>query len=115
MNIRLKELEEAREAAGRGTNQPLPSVDIAPAKPVQTGIRTMSITGLQSGAFKAKLAEMKQKMVDAQNAGLAKVDAAQVAAAADIDTAIAGVATKIKAEVDDALQEFATFTNGGPA
>lgn len=75
---------------------------------------TMSITGLQSGAFQAKLAEMKQKIAEAQNQGLAKVEAAQSQAAAKVSAAIDGVVAKVDKEVEDALQEFAQFTNGGP-
>lgn len=74
----------------------------------------MSLTGLKSGAFEAKLAEMRQRIADAQNRGLAKVDAAQVQAEAKVSSAIDGVVSKIDKEVEDSLQEFATFTNGSP-
>lgn len=90
------------------------SLDIVESTPVP-GAKPMSITGLQSGAFAGKLADMRQKIADAQNQGLAKIDGAQVAAAAKVDAAIAGVTAKVDKEVEDALQEFATFTNGGPA
>lgn len=85
------------------------------SSPKQEAKPTMSITGLQSGAFQAKLAEMKQRMVEKQNSALSRVDAATVAGHAKIDEAISGVEAKISKEIEDSLQEFAQFTNGGPA
>lgn len=98
---------------------PTTVTEISPSVAIKTTTTTtrqqsMSITGMQSGAFQAKLAEMKQKMIAAQNAGLAKIDAAQTAAAAKVDAAVTGVASKIDSEVSDALHEFAQFTNGAP-
>lgn len=81
-------------------------------KPSET---KMSITGLQSGAFKSLLAEMKEEIATAQTQGIADVKAAKDSATAEIKTTISGVRDKIKSEVSDALQEFAEFTNGGPA
>jgi hypothetical protein len=102
-------------------DQPL-SVDPATEVPVSPFVSQepkekpdMSITGLQSGAFKSLLADMKREIADAQIQGIADVKAAKDAAANDIKTAISGVREKIKTEVSDALQEFAEFTNGGPA
>ena len=97
---------------------PLPSVSpITPgpiaAKPIEKP--SMSITGLQSGAFKAMLADMRKEIADAQNQGVADVKATVVEARTEITTAVAGVKEKVRAEVADALQEFSTFTNGGPA
>lgn len=80
---------------------------------VKTG-KPMSITGLQSGAFKSLLAEMKQEIAAAQNQGVADVKAAKDAATVEIKTTISSVKAKIESEVSDALQEFAEFTNGGP-
>jgi tagatose-1,6-bisphosphate aldolase non-catalytic subunit AgaZ/GatZ len=77
--------------------------------------RTMSITGLQSGAFRAMLDEMKAEIAAAQNDGVAQVKAAKDEAKTEISTTIANVKAKVKSEVADALQEFAAFTNGGPA
>lgn len=76
---------------------------------------SMSITGLQQGAFAAKLADLKKKMSDKQNAGIAQIDSAITAAAQKVDDAVAGVNAKIDAEVSNSLQEFAQFTNGGPS
>lgn len=80
-----------------------------------TAAKPMSITGLQSGAFQAKLAEMKKRFADKQNEGLARVDTAVEAGNAKIDQAVAGVEAKMNKEIEDSLQEFAQFTNGGPA
>jgi hypothetical protein len=77
--------------------------------------KIMSITGLQSGAFQAKLAEMRQKIADSQAKGLAKIDAAVTAGAAELDAAADGAAAKANKEIADALQEFGLTTNGGPA
>jgi hypothetical protein len=75
----------------------------------------MSITGLQSGAFQAKLAEMRQKIANSQAQGLAKIDAAVTAGAAELDAAAENAAKKAQNEIADALQEFSLTTNGGPA
>lgn len=76
---------------------------------------SMSITGLQSGAFEAKLAEMRKKIADGQNQALAKIDGAVTEGNAKIDAAAEGVKAKVTKEIEDALQEFALTTNGGPA
>lgn len=76
---------------------------------------SMSITGLQSGAFQAKLAEMRQKIANSQAQGLAKIDAAVTAGAAELDAAADNAAAKANKEIADALQEFGLTTNGGPA
>ena len=97
------------EVAGSATTQ---DIEQALANP---WIKPMSITGLTSGAFQAKLAEMKQKMLDKQAAGLAKMDSAVSEGAAKLEAATDGVIAKIGNEIDDQLAEFAQFTNGGPA
>lgn len=91
----------------------LPTVDFAPQP--QASTKPMSITGLQSGAFKSMLEDLKKEIAAAQNQGVADVVAAKDAAKTEITNTIAGVKDKIKSEVSDALQEFAQFTNGGPA
>lgn len=75
----------------------------------------MSVTGIQSGAFQAKLAEMRQKLADKQTEALTKVDNAVSSGAAKMNAAIDDVVSKADKEVDAALHEFAQFTNGGPA
>lgn len=75
----------------------------------------MSITGIQSGTFQAKLAEMKQKMVEKQNLALSKIDGKVTEGGAKMDAAVDGVTAKMDKEIEDALHEFALTTNGGPA
>jgi hypothetical protein len=82
---------------------------------IRTENTKMSITGLQSGAFQEKLAEMRQKIANAQAQGLSKIDGVVTAGTAKLDEAAQGAAAKAQKEIDDALQEFATMTNGGPA
>ena len=75
----------------------------------------MSITGIQSGVFEAKLADMRKKLADRINQGLTKIDGAAEAGAVKMEAAVDGVVAKLDAEIEDKLQEFATMTNGGPA
>lgn len=77
--------------------------------------KIMSITGLQQGAFQAKLAEMRQKVADSQANGLTKIDRVVTAGIAELDAAAEGAAAKANKEIADALQEFGLTTNGGPA
>jgi hypothetical protein len=58
---------------------------------------------------------MKQKMVEKQAAGLAKLDGAMEIAGAKLEAAADGVVAKFEKGVEDQLAEFAQFTNGGPA
>jgi len=75
----------------------------------------MSITGLQSGAFKAQMEALRQRLIDKQTAGGAKIVAAGEAAAVKIDEAVSNAEAKIDKEVSEVLQDFSSFTNGGPA
>ena len=81
----------------------------------QTETPKMSITGLQSGAFKAQMEAMRQRLIDKQTAGGAKIVAAGEAAAVKIDEAVLNAEQKIDKEVSEVLQDFSEFTNGGPA
>lgn len=81
---------------------------------IKTENTSMSITGLQSGAFQAKFAEMCQRISD-KNKGLAKIDAAVTAGEKELDAAADGAAAKAQKEIADALQEFGLTTNGGPS
>lgn len=81
----------------------------------KTEQKSMSITGIQAGAFQAKLAEMRQKIADKQTEALTKIDGAVTSGAAKMNAAVDDVITKADKEVDAALHEFAQFTNGGPA
>jgi TPP-dependent pyruvate/acetoin dehydrogenase alpha subunit len=75
----------------------------------------MSITGLKSGAFQSTLEAMRQRLIDKQNAGAAKIAAKGEEAAVQIDAAVSNAEAKIDREVSDVLQDFSEFTNGGPA
>jgi hypothetical protein len=75
---------------------------------------TMSITGYQPGSIKARLEDLKARSASRRAGAWDKVAAAD-AKAAGVDAQIEQVAAQIEKEADDALQEFATFTNGGPA
>lgn len=108
MNMRLRDLIKAKEG---GT--PLPVVEMNKSAVIER--KPMSITGIQSGAFQAKLAEMRQKIADKQTEALTKIDGAVASGAAKMHAAVDGVIAKADKEVDDALHEFAQFTNGGPA
>jgi hypothetical protein len=77
--------------------------------------KSMSVTGIQSGAFEAKLAEMRKKLADRMTQGLHKMDVAAESGAAKMDAAVDGVVAKVDKEIEDKLHEFASLTNGGPA
>lgn len=85
-----------------------------PKTEFNTEAKRMSITGLQSGAFQAKLAELKQRMAERQNQALAAIDAKVTEGSARLQEAADGAAAKIEKEISDALHEFAESTNGGP-
>lgn len=74
----------------------------------------MSITGFQPGAIKAAIDAAKQKSQDQLTAAMQKLSDAQTKAQS-VPDAIHQVAAQMEKEADDALQELATFTNGGPA
>lgn len=106
MNIRLKELAEFREKHVT----PLPAAPI-----IQSAEKSpMSVTGIQSGTFETKLADMRKKLADRLTQGLTKIDTAAEAGAAKMDAAVDGIVAKVEKEIDDKLQEFATISNGGP-
>lgn len=75
----------------------------------------VSVTGIQSGAFEAKLTDMRKKLADRLTKGLSKIDTAAEAGASKMDAAVDSVVAKVDKEIEDKLQEFATMTNGGPA
>lgn len=74
----------------------------------------MSITGYEPGTIQAKLAEIKQKAAERRRQSLDKLDAA-FANTGKVDELIEAQAAQIDKETNDALQEFAQHTNGGPA
>jgi hypothetical protein len=75
----------------------------------------MSITGLKSGAFHGTIEALRQRLIDKQNQGAAKIAAAGEMGAAKIDQAVNSAEAKIDKEVSEVLQDFSEFTNGGPA
>ncbi len=117
MNIRLRELLQSREKS-----TPLPPVSpVAPSvsgptlPAVKIERKTMSVTGIQSGAFQAALAKMRQDIADRQTEALGKIATAVVSGAAKMNAAVDDVVAKADKEVDAALHEFAQFTNGPEA
>jgi hypothetical protein len=77
-------------------------------------VRLMSITGFEPGAIQARLDALKKRATARRAQSMSKLDAAD-AKVASVDYAIERVAAQIEKEADDAMQEFATHTNGGPA
>jgi len=73
----------------------------------------MSFTGFQPGAIKAALATAKQKATADLTEAMGTLAEAQ-AKAAEVPAAIKQVAVQMKKEAEDALHEFAEFTNGAP-
>jgi len=80
---------------------------------IRTENTKVSITGFQPGAIRAAIDAAKQNSQTQLSAAMAKLQAAQ-AKAQTVPDAINQVAAKMEKEADDALQELATFTNGGP-
>jgi hypothetical protein len=78
-------------------------------------VSSMSITGLKSGAFHGTIEALRQRLIDKQNQGAAKIAAAGELGAAKIDEAVNSAEAKIDKEVSEVLQDFSEFTNGGPA
>jgi hypothetical protein len=73
----------------------------------------MSISGYEPGAIRDKLAKLKQQGKDRRDQALAKLDAAGAKHEA-VSGEIENVAKQIEKEADDALAEFAQFSNGAP-
>ena len=83
--------------------------------PLPTEKSNMSITGLKSGAFQNTIEALRQRLIDKQTQGAAKIAAAGEQGAAKIDEAVNNAEAKIDKEVSEVLQDFSEFTNGGPA
>lgn len=81
---------------------------------IQPETRHMSITGFQPGAIRAAIDAAKQKSQADLDAAMVKLSAAQTKAAS-VPDAITALSVQMEKEADDALQELAQFTNGGPA
>jgi hypothetical protein len=81
---------------------------------VRTENTKMSISGYEPGAIRDKLNALKQVGKQRRDAALAKLEDAgrkHEAVSAEIEV----IASTISKEADDAMQEFAQFTNGSPA
>lgn len=115
--VRVPQHAEMAELVTTRPATPLPPVTLQAAPPPipTTETSIMSITGIQSGAFEAKLEAMRKKLSDRLNQGLTKIDGAAEAGAAKMDAAVDNIVAKVDAEIEDKLQEFATLSNGGPA
>lgn len=77
-------------------------------------VQTMTIIGHQPGSIKAKLDSIRAKAEARRSGAMSKIDAAD-AKVAEVDAQLEQVAAQMEKEADAALQEFATFTNGGPS
>ena len=80
---------------------------------IRTENTKMSVTGYKPGAIKAALEAAKKQAQEELTAAMGTLSEAQVKAA-EVPAAIKAVAGQIKKEAEDALQEFAEYTNGGP-
>jgi hypothetical protein len=74
----------------------------------------MSISGYEPGSIRARLDALKKAGKDRRDAAIAKLDGAGKKHEA-VSEEIERVAVQIEQEADAALQEFAEFSNGGPA
>lgn len=74
----------------------------------------MSISGYEPGAIRARLEALKKSGKDRRDQAIAKLDDAGKKHEA-VSEEIERVAVQIEKEADAALQEFAEFSNGGPA
>jgi hypothetical protein len=74
----------------------------------------MSISGYEPGAIRARLEAIKKTGKERRDEAIAKLDDAGKKHEA-VSEEIERVAVQLEKEADDALQEFAEFSNGGPA
>ena len=81
---------------------------------VRTENTKMSISGYEPGAIRAKLDALKKQGKDRRDQAIAKLDEAGKKHE-DVSAEIERVAGQLEKEADAALQEFAEFSNGGPA
>jgi len=73
----------------------------------------MTISGYEPGQIRARLDALKEKGRQRRDVALSKLEQAGKKHEA-VSEEIEKVAAQIEKEADDALQEFASFTNGGP-
>lgn len=81
---------------------------------IRTENTKMSISGYEPGAIRARLEALKKAGKDRRDAAIAKLDEAGKKHEA-VSEEIERVAGQLEKEADAALQEFAEFSNGGPA
>lgn len=61
------------------------------------------------------MAQLRKRVADKQMQGIAKIGNAVTAGEAKIDAAVANIEAKVDKEISASLQEFAQYSNGGPA
>jgi hypothetical protein len=81
---------------------------------IRTENTKMSISGYEPGAIRDKLNALKQQGKQRRDAAIAKLEDAGKKHEY-VSEEIERVAGQIEKEADAALQEFAEFSNGGPA
>lgn len=74
----------------------------------------MSVSGYEPGAIRARLDALKKAGKERRDQAIAKLDDAGKKHEA-VSEEIERVAGQLEKEADAALQEFAEFSNGGPA
>ena len=74
----------------------------------------MSISGYEPGSIRARMEALKKSGKDRRDQAIAKLEGAGKKHE-DVSAEIERVAAQIEKEAEDALQEFAEFSNGGPA
>lgn len=80
---------------------------------IRTENTRMTISGYQPGAIRDRLTALKEAGRKRRDAALTKLEDAGKKHE-DVSAEIERVATQLEKEADDALQEFASFTNGAP-
>ena len=81
---------------------------------IRTENTKMSISGYEPGAIRARLEALKKNGKERRDQAIAKLDDAGKKHE-EVSAEIERVAGQIEKEADAALQEFAEFSNGGPA
>jgi hypothetical protein len=81
---------------------------------IKTENTKLSISGYEPGAIRARLDALKKSGKDRRDQAIAKLDEAGKKHEA-VSEEIERVAGQLEKEADAALQEFAEFSNGGPA
>jgi hypothetical protein len=80
---------------------------------IRTENTRVTVSGYEPGQIKARLDAMKQAGKVRRDAALSKLDAAGKKHE-EVSHYIERIASQVEKEADDAMQEFASFTNGAP-